>query len=70
MEDRSGLRSTVVASQLPVDKWHPSMADPTLADVLLTSRRKALVDPHVLCAGRSPLCANRAISVLMRLGTG
>ena len=35
MEDRSGLRSTVVASQLPVDKWHPSMADPTLADVLL-----------------------------------
>jgi len=27
MEDRSGLRSTVVASQLPVDKWHPSMAD-------------------------------------------
>jgi DNA replication protein DnaC len=35
VEDRTGLRSTVVASQLPVDKWHPSMADPTLADVLL-----------------------------------
>ena len=35
MEDRSGLRSTVVASQLPVDKWHPSMADPTLADAVL-----------------------------------
>ncbi len=35
MEDRSGLRSTVIASQLPVDKWHPSMADPTLADAVL-----------------------------------
>ncbi len=32
---RSGLRSTVVASQLPVDKWHPSMTDPTLADAVL-----------------------------------
>jgi DNA replication protein DnaC len=27
VEDRTGLRSTIVASQLPVDKWHPSMAD-------------------------------------------
>ncbi|MGH9107422.1 MAG: IS21-like element helper ATPase IstB [Acidimicrobiales bacterium] len=35
MEDRCGLRSTVVVSQLPVDKWHPSMADPTLADAVL-----------------------------------
>jgi DNA replication protein DnaC len=35
IEDRSGLRSTLVASQLPVDKWHPSMADPTLADAVL-----------------------------------
>jgi len=24
-------------SQLPVDKWHPAMADPTLADVFLYS---------------------------------
>ena len=35
IEDRTGLRSTVVASQLPLDKWHPSMADPTLADAVL-----------------------------------
>ncbi len=35
VEDRSGLRSTVIASQLPVEKWHPSMADPTLADAVL-----------------------------------
>jgi len=35
VEDRSALRSTLVVSQLPVDKWHPAMADPTLADAVL-----------------------------------
>lgn len=35
VEDRTGVRSTVVASQVPVDKWHPSMADPTLADAVV-----------------------------------
>lgn len=32
MEDRYGLRSTIVTSQLPVNKWHESIGDPTLAD--------------------------------------
>ena len=35
VEDRAGVRSTVVASQVPVDKWHPSMAGPTLADAVV-----------------------------------
>ena len=35
IEDRSGLRSTIAVSQLPVDKWHPAMVDPTLADAIL-----------------------------------
>ena len=35
VEDRAGLRSTLVASQRPIDKWHPAMADPTLADTVL-----------------------------------
>lgn len=35
IEDRAGLRSTIVASQLPVDKWHATMSDPTLADAVL-----------------------------------
>ncbi len=29
------LRSTLVASQLPVDAWHGAMADPTLAEAIL-----------------------------------
>ena len=32
IEGRTGMRSTLVAGQLPVDKWHPSMAAPTQAD--------------------------------------
>jgi DNA replication protein DnaC len=35
IEDRHGLRSTLVASQLPVDHWHDYLADPTLADAIL-----------------------------------
>ena len=35
LEDRHGLRSTLVAAQLPVDKWHAQIGDPTLADAIL-----------------------------------
>jgi DNA replication protein DnaC len=35
VEDRSGLRSTLIASQFSVEKWHPSMSDPTLGDAVL-----------------------------------
>ena len=33
-EDRYGTRSTIVASQLPPDKWHAYIGDPTVADAL------------------------------------
>ena len=29
------MRSTVVTSQLPVDKWHDAVGGPTLADAIL-----------------------------------
>jgi DNA replication protein DnaC len=35
LEDRNGLRSTLVTSQLPVDLWHDVINDPTLADAIL-----------------------------------
>jgi len=35
IEDRSGRRSTIVTSQLPVNKWHDYIGDPTLADSIL-----------------------------------
>jgi DNA replication protein DnaC len=35
IEDRSSLRSTLVASQLPVEAWHGAMADPTLSEAVL-----------------------------------
>jgi len=35
IEDRAQRRSTLVASQLPVEKWHAAMADPTLAEAVL-----------------------------------
>jgi DNA replication protein DnaC len=35
LEDRHGLRSTLITSQLPVKHWHEIIADPTLADAIL-----------------------------------
>ena len=32
LEDRHGNRSTIVTSQLPPDKWHDYIHDPTVAD--------------------------------------
>jgi DNA replication protein DnaC len=34
-EDRYQVRSTILTSQLPVDKWHQQIGDPTLADSIL-----------------------------------
>ncbi len=35
LEDRHGLRSTLVTSQLPTKHWHQIIADQTLADAIL-----------------------------------
>ena len=34
-EDRYGLRSTLVTSQLPVENWHDYLGEPTIADAIL-----------------------------------
>ena len=35
IEDRAGLRATIVTSQLPVAMWHQAIGDPTIADAAL-----------------------------------
>jgi len=35
LEDRHDRRSTIVTSQLPINKWHQIIGDPTLADAIL-----------------------------------
>src|SRR4030088_2922884 len=35
LEERHGRRSTIVTSQLPIDKWHHVIGDPTYADAIL-----------------------------------
>ena len=34
IEDRSGVRSTIVTSQLPVALWHEGLGEPTVADAI------------------------------------
>ena len=50
LEDRHGNRSTIMTSQLPPNKWHESLGDPTVADaicdrVLHNAHRIALKGP-------------------------
>lgn len=35
MDDRHGVSSTIIASQLPTTEWHQSLGDATLADAIL-----------------------------------
>jgi DNA replication protein DnaC len=35
IEDRAEMRSTLIASQMPIEKWYPVIGDPTLADAIL-----------------------------------
>ncbi len=35
LDDRHSKRSTIVTGQLPVEKWHEQMPDPTVADAIL-----------------------------------
>ena len=35
MEDRHGLHSTLITSQLPITQWHKTIGDATLADAIL-----------------------------------
>jgi len=35
LEDRYGVRSTLVTSQLPLEHWHEQIGDPTLADAIM-----------------------------------
>ena len=35
IEDRQSVSSTIVTSQLPIENWHDSIGDPTIADAIL-----------------------------------
>ena len=35
LDDRYGLRATLVATQVPIEDWHSRIGDPTLADAIL-----------------------------------
>lgn len=35
LEDRHGVSSTIISSQIPMDRWHDTIGDPTIADAVL-----------------------------------
>jgi DNA replication protein DnaC len=35
IEDRAGLRATILTSQLPIANWHEALGEPTIADAVM-----------------------------------
>ena len=35
IEDRAGLRSIILTSQLPISNWHEALGEPTIADAVM-----------------------------------
>jgi DNA replication protein DnaC len=35
IEDRHGISSTIVSTQMPIESWHDNIKDPTIADAIL-----------------------------------
>ena len=66
LDDRDGTRSTIITSQLPIDRWHEQLGDPTVADAILArvvhrahrlalsggSRRKSTADGPATSNGK------------------
>jgi len=44
IDDRHDRGSTIIATQIPVDRWHTQIGDPTYADAILDRRSQRL--PH------------------------
>ena len=61
-EDRYGIRSTVITSQLPVENWHDIVGDPTLADAILDRLVHASHDVAAVHAARISAAARRAFA--------
>lgn len=51
LEDRYDLKSVIIASQLPLDKWYDYLAEPTLADAIMD--RLVNTSHHVSLEGPS-----------------
>jgi DNA replication protein DnaC len=47
IDDRAQVHSTLVTSQLPVDKWHANVGDPTVADALLDRLVHSAIKIHL-----------------------
>jgi hypothetical protein len=54
VEDRYGRGATLITSQIPVDRWHDLIGEPTLADASI-----ALFTTPTACSSAATACASR-----------
>src|SRR5262249_105935 len=73
VEERYGNGATLITSQIPVDRWHDIIGEPTIADAILDrivhnahrlklkgdSLRRKLAPPHIAALPLNPCAATR-----------
>ncbi len=59
LDDRCDKASTLVTSQLPIDRWHVYLGDPTLADAILD---RLIHNAHRIPLSGDSMRARRAAS--------
>jgi DNA replication protein DnaC len=63
LDDRYRRSSCLLATQFPVNQWHPQIQDPTLADAILDR----LVHDSLRLPSKASLCANSPVPSKVRL---
>jgi DNA replication protein DnaC len=66
IEDRHGKRSTMIASQLPVQQWHDIIGEPTIADAILD---RLVHDTHRMELIRESLRKRKRVNELTEINT-
>lgn len=60
LDDRYDKASTLITSQLPVDRWHNYLGDPTLADAILD---RLIHNAHRIQLSGDSMRARRAAAI-------
>ena len=66
IEDRAGLRSTIITSQLPIAHWHEAMGEATVADAIsdriLQNLHRIELEGESMRRTESPTNANAGVA--------
>ena len=67
LDDRYDRRSTLITSQIPVEKWHAFLEDPTIADAILD---RLIHNSHRITLKGESMCKQKTTAAAAKTATG